>query len=451
MVLFVGEWQRGQSYSYRFELVAPAAPFTYDGHHLNIDWVVRANVDLPLSRDPNVEVGFDLVPGGRQTQVPSAILARRAQSVSSQAGLSGCLTFLGLALLLVGTFTPPVGWLFAVVGGAMAFFGLRNKLAEQKLGQIHAVLRSEVIHPGTTLPIELSMSPRAGAHLRSIKAILTGQERVVKGSGKSSTTKTHVLCKETKVFQSPGTLTPGKPVSLDLEVEIPNIPAYTFQAPNNQINWTLVVRIDIAKWPDWVKGFPVVMWPQGDPAASRSPRALPPATPPKRPEAAEPPPDPVFREPSITPVDLVKPAAVTTKPFEMKMPELAATDGAVEAAPQAPITVRGPVFGLIDELLALPSYSSDHWDIIAKHKDEPIELELIVDHCEFTFSFDVPDSLEGGRTVHGTLIGSKQAVSIALPKDRNEEADRWKSGEGIQLTARPAKWNTLFSRLELHA
>ena len=450
-VLFVGNWQSGQSYSYRFELIAPASPFSYRGVHLNIDWFVRADVDLPLARDPSVDIGFGLAPGRVESPIPQALVTQRAQLVSAETSNIGCLTFFGLAFLVFGIFSPPIGWFFAAAGAAMTFFGLRNRMAQRKLGHVHATPTSEIIHPGGSVAIGLAMTPRSAPHLRAVKVTLVGEERVVRGSGKNSKTSTHRIHDETTVFDSPGTLEPERPLSWELETPVPNMAAYTFLAPSNRIRWWAVVQLDVANWPDWVRKFPLLMWPQRPEALERPSRRLvddqrrtlakvveqkpEPASLEQPPETQRPDPPP---RPTIAP---------------LKFPEQPSDASAREAEPSSPVSVavRTPVFGLLDELLALPSYSSDHWDVIAKHSDTELELELNVDRCEYTFAFDVPDALEGGRTVHGTLAGSEQLVSVALPASWNERADGWDRGEKVHLSARPAKWNTLFSRLELQA
>lgn len=61
--LYAGPLRRGQSYSFPFEFTAPATPFTYHGHFLNVDHYLVVNVDLAWARDPEVTEEFIVVPG----------------------------------------------------------------------------------------------------------------------------------------------------------------------------------------------------------------------------------------------------------------------------------------------------------------------------------------------------------------------------------------------------
>ena len=442
--LHSGSLQGGESHTFSFELTAPSSPFSYEGEYLSIDWCVRVVADPLRTFDHEVRADFELVPGAHNPE-PQALVAHRDQFKKNDAALTGCLAFFGIVLVLGGIFNPPVGWFFAAIGAVMAFFGFRNRLAQSKLGQIHAVLDSETIHPGTILPVELSMTPHSRAHIRSIKATLSGKEETIAGTGKTKRTKNHILWKETTQLDTPGVLSPGRPTSFNLEVPVPDIRAYSFSAPSNKIEWLLVVQVDVAGWPDWVQNYFLLMWPPGGGAN----RALE-APHPKLIEGPQRTVAPAVEQPAEWQPQPQTSVAPTLDELAFPDSESLAVGDPATVAEREPVTVRGPVFGLIDELLALPSYSSKHWEVIAKHKDDELELGITVDRAEHTFAFDVPDVFEGGRTVHGTLVGSEQAVSVALQKDRNAEADGWKSGDVIALTARPVKWNTLFNRLELH-
>lgn len=62
LTLFEGTWQAGENRRYDFEMTLPAGPFTYDGHHLEVAWEVRAEADIPWALDPEAEEEIVLEP-----------------------------------------------------------------------------------------------------------------------------------------------------------------------------------------------------------------------------------------------------------------------------------------------------------------------------------------------------------------------------------------------------
>ena len=53
--LFSGQWDTPGTYAYPFELILPAGPLTYRGHHINVDWYLNARADIPWAIDPKAE------------------------------------------------------------------------------------------------------------------------------------------------------------------------------------------------------------------------------------------------------------------------------------------------------------------------------------------------------------------------------------------------------------
>ena len=62
-VLFQGQWNELGTYHYRFELETPKGPLTYQGDHMNIDWYVSANADIPWALDPKAIKKISLTRG----------------------------------------------------------------------------------------------------------------------------------------------------------------------------------------------------------------------------------------------------------------------------------------------------------------------------------------------------------------------------------------------------
>ena len=57
-----GELLEGRQYEFPFEFEAATKPWTYRGHHLNIDHYVEARVDIAWAIDPKFETEFIVLP-----------------------------------------------------------------------------------------------------------------------------------------------------------------------------------------------------------------------------------------------------------------------------------------------------------------------------------------------------------------------------------------------------
>jgi hypothetical protein len=55
---------------------------------------------------------------------------------------------------------------------------------------------------------------------------------------------------------------PALPFETKLAVEIPPASMHSFKAEHNEIIWRIVVRGRVAGWPDYERGFPVIVHPE---------------------------------------------------------------------------------------------------------------------------------------------------------------------------------------------
>ncbi len=137
----------GRTYSVPFSFTAPAGPLTYRGHLLNVDWYVRAVLDVPTMPnflDPKAETELLLLPTGMPVSLgpdykppESGELTERGivwslvlfGAVFSAVGLVVFLVFLGSTAALF----PLV---FVLAGMFCIFLGVRNALATRRLGEV---------------------------------------------------------------------------------------------------------------------------------------------------------------------------------------------------------------------------------------------------------------------------------------------------------------------------
>jgi len=268
--LYRGEWQAGEAHSYPFEFTIPEGPVTYHGHYLNVDHYLRAVADIPWAFDPKAERELLVRPSDMASsaddkpKIFGAPVEAAAVAVPPiYIGMFGCMFMLpGLAFAAGGIYNVVggdsggivmalFGSVFALVGGGVLFMGLRNSLAERKLGPVMPSVTPPVAPPGTKLALGLDFNPRSEARLNEITATLKGYESVTSGSGTNTTTHVHTLHEEKIVLRGNGRLFAREAQELAGSVTLPADAAPSFEASDNHLIWKVDFHIDIAAWPDW--------------------------------------------------------------------------------------------------------------------------------------------------------------------------------------------------------
>ena len=271
----------GQSYEVPFSFEAPPGPLTYRGHYLNIDWYLQAVLDIPLRPgflDPKNETEFLLLPKegirtdlGPNYEPPPASEVVGANKVQRSSLLIGgffaafSLIFIFPALQIGGAASLlfiVVPGIFFIIGLALMFGGIRNRLAAQNLGEVELSFDERELVPGETVTCTLSFTPTKNVALTKLRFKLEAEEKVVCGSGTNKTTRTHTLFEEERISLDAQTLNAEEPVEVTERFTLPLDAPYTFAAEDNELLWKLNVLIDSKGIIDWSHDYrlAVVPW-----------------------------------------------------------------------------------------------------------------------------------------------------------------------------------------------
>ena len=96
-------------------------------------------------------------------------------------------------------------------------------------------------------------TPRTQATLDAVTVSLDAQEKAVSGSGTNKTTHRHTVWSEKTQIEGTREIHAHSPVALSANVVLPHDAPFSFHAEDNEIEWTLTLRIEIPQWPDWVQ------------------------------------------------------------------------------------------------------------------------------------------------------------------------------------------------------
>ena len=259
--LFSGQWNEGETTEYRFELPIAQWPPTYHGHYLNIDHFVDARAKIPWSFDPKATASFMVHPtcGSEQAKV--------VKPVTEMNNLIGCIIgFMVLAFMAAFLTGMAVAGPFSLIFLALPTIGFliwffRKFLPRWLLGEVVGRFPVEMICPGETVEGELTIEPKKAVSINGITMQFQAREQCISGSGSNRTTHKHVFYDQTEVLQEATTLAAGVKHRFPLPVSLPADAPFSLDLDDNKLIWSATLRVDIPRWPDWVKEVPITVVP----------------------------------------------------------------------------------------------------------------------------------------------------------------------------------------------
>ncbi len=258
--LFQGEWEEGKQYKYPFKLGTALWPPTYYGTYLNVSHFVEARAKIAWAIDPVGREEFTVI----ATESP-VDLAPTNQTQNQSGWFAGIIgTVVAIVLLL--SFGPLLLFLlpFAAIGGAVYWF-VRIYLPNSLLGSVESTLEPSMVTLGQTIRGVCGFTPKRSSSINSVTWTIRCVEKVSSGSGSTRKTHTHeVLCKQHKLM-SAGSLTSGQPQKFDFSYTFPTTAPPSMRFADNELTWTSELRIDIPKWPDYLKVVPLTVRVAQDP------------------------------------------------------------------------------------------------------------------------------------------------------------------------------------------
>lgn len=298
----MGRWcMAGGNYSFPFQFDTPRYPLTYHGTLINVDHYITARADVPWKVDPRAKTDYLVVPGPGSREAAIAAHRGENQQQTQAGGGAKMLRWLlaPLVLVLVLMISVMVLVLLVVLLPIVLIVGLvklvRRSAAERKLGKVAVEISAEqlvekdemgrpkkqhgafaklrerfaglktqtfVAAPDMTVPVTIRFKPRSAVDVNEITLVLTATEKATSGTGTNSRTHTETLVEERTQLLGAKRLVGGSHVELRGEVRLPALVAWTFKAPDNRVSWSLVLRVDIPRSPDWLQDYALVVAPQ---------------------------------------------------------------------------------------------------------------------------------------------------------------------------------------------
>ena len=422
--LFAGEVR-----TYPFSFVADRQPLTYRGHYVNIDHYVRVEVDVPWAIDPKLEEDYVLLAG----ETPEEVTGKRDEIIDFEHETARKMgpvvkaiayTLLGTLLLVVAfvaAFLLPI--ILLVVG----IFWIRKKMVSNRLGDVELKTPHLVVGAGEDWPLELTFTPKKNFLVNGIEVKMRCCESATSGHGTNSTTRTHTVVEKVHALEPAGQLAANEQFERQIALPFPETDAYSFNDSDNNITWTVEVRIDIPRFPDWKSKQTIQLLPAEfleEPASGDQRLAMPAGDGVKI--------ESVDREQS-------DPGTETRKPAD----DTALGIGAPSA--EAAAVGSSELYDLIEQVNAADRFGNKREDLVESWSTRELDVVVTVDRVSSTFGSAVDSAYQNGQTVRGTVVETDQSIEVLVRPggsvDDLSRGDQWLTRVVV------AKWDSLYNRL----
>jgi hypothetical protein len=432
MLAAESELRAGQTLDFPFSFQAECQPLTYHGHYVNIDHYVRVDVDVPWAIDPNAEEEFILCPGQR----PSEISGRRDEAITftskSVKKASGLVKI--ILLLIVGVVLLVIASVAIILLPVILILGLIGfiwkKLIASRVGDVELNIAHLVVAPEEPLPLQIQFTPRKSFQINGVTAKLTGQETVSSGSGTDKTTYHHTIFEELYTLEPAGTISAGERFERRLSIDIPKTDAFSFDASDNDVHWSVEVRIDMPRFPDWKQKQDVQIVPAefldeltlkhdgGNSDAVASGESTPAAT------AAS---------------DSRSAAHAGPQPITEST---AATEGLAANVPSGT-----SILPLVEHLLQADRYGNERKQLVERAADQTFDVSIDIERVVSTFGSTIDETHKSGKTIIGTISGTDQSAELFTLND--SQANDLRRDDRYETRVSISEWDSLYDRLVL--
>ena len=253
-----GPWSAGRELRFPFRFSIPDdGPVTSRGTLINLDWQVKASVDLPWAIDAKATEDFVVVAGPHSQPLlekPSAV----TEGPPSKAAV-GCQSAFLSTFVVTGAIIFALGFLrheAGVVLVGLFFLGLpgiglftiwKAVFAHMAVGNISLSLTPAQAAAGEEVVFAIELPRRIGPRVRGVTATLEGSESAESGAGTARTTHTETFCEvDVVVTKKVGAAGAG----FEGRVRLPGNARATLRVADNTVLWQVKVNADIDGLPD---------------------------------------------------------------------------------------------------------------------------------------------------------------------------------------------------------
>lgn len=149
---------------------------------------------------------------------------------------------------------------FVLIGIGLLIYLARQWLVTTGIGATRVEISDHPLRPGQRYEILVAQAGRLAINFLEMQ--LACEERATYRQGTDTRTERRRVFQQ-KIYRRQGIeVRPGVPFEGRCPLEIPDAAMHSFKGDHNEIGWKLIVRADVAGWPNFEREFPVVVYPR---------------------------------------------------------------------------------------------------------------------------------------------------------------------------------------------
>lgn len=156
---------------------------------------------------------------------------------------------------LLTCFTIP----FVLLGIGLIVFFVRQSLIATGIGPTLVEISDHPLYPGGRYRLFLQQAGRL--RMNSLHVLLVCEEEATYRHGTDTRTETRRVYEQTLFELARFEVQHGMPFETQCDVELPAEAMHSFKSDHNEINWKILVKGNVSRWPDFERSFPVIVYP----------------------------------------------------------------------------------------------------------------------------------------------------------------------------------------------
>lgn len=156
---------------------------------------------------------------------------------------------------------------FVGIGIWLVYRAIRQILIATGVGPTFIEIANHPLQPGQDY--EMLLSQGGSLSIRQLEVHLICLEKATYRQGTDTVTDIEIVCQQPVLTQKDIDVQAGLPYETRCQFRVPEGAMHSFLANSNAVNWKLSVRVEVQRWPDFRRDFPLVVRPHGVEANAR--------------------------------------------------------------------------------------------------------------------------------------------------------------------------------------
>jgi len=149
---------------------------------------------------------------------------------------------------------------FAAVGIGLIYYLVREIRIVSGVGPTHVEISDHPLRPGQSYQVLVSQSGRVT--LEQFEVSLVCEEMATYQQGTDTRTDRRVVYRQSLIHFEKVDVIPGASFEQQAGLVVPMECMHSFTSEHNEIQWKIVVHVDLSGWPPFDRSFPVVVCPE---------------------------------------------------------------------------------------------------------------------------------------------------------------------------------------------